>query len=82
MTAWYKGFVSPGLCSGICFLLWWRAWKLYCSYGKSKLWLLMCFSRVYYSEWQVKEIEVEFLCPFPCATVDRKEFFVLSALST
>ena len=39
MTAWNKGFVSPGLCSGMSFLLWWRAWIWYCSYGKSKLWL-------------------------------------------
>ena len=46
MTTWNKGFVSPGLCLGISFLLWWRAWIWYCSYSKSKLWLLMCFSRV------------------------------------
>ena len=33
MTAWNKGFVSPGLCSGMSFLWWWRAWIWYCSYG-------------------------------------------------
>jgi len=46
MTAWNQGFVSPGLCSGLSFLLWCRAWIWYCSYAKSKLWLLVCFSRV------------------------------------
>jgi len=46
MAAWNKGFVSPGLCSGMSFLLRWRAWIWYFSYGRSKLWLLMCFSRV------------------------------------
>jgi len=46
MKAWNTGFVSPGLCSGMSFLLWWRAWVWYCSYGKSKLRLLVRFSRV------------------------------------
>ena len=46
MAAWNKGFVSPGFCSGISFLLWWRDWIWYCSHGKSKLWLFMCLSRV------------------------------------
>ena len=43
MTAWNKGFVSPGLCSGMSFLWWWRAWIWYCSYGKSKLWFLKIY---------------------------------------
>jgi len=27
---WNKGFVLPGLCSGMSFLLWWRDWIWYC----------------------------------------------------
>jgi len=53
MTAWNKGFVSPGLCSGMSFLLWGRDWIWYCSYGKSKLWLFMCLSSHSTIHWTV-----------------------------